>query len=191
MDARTAYQGVHMLEGVIQRGTATTLRDLNLPLFGKTGTTTGPTNVWFCGGSADIVGGVYMGYDQPRPLGHYAQGGTFAAPIIKQFIQESRARWGHTPFIAPPGIRMVRIDRASGQRVFEGAPDGDPKASVIWEAFKPETEPQRATHQDQLAARRQDMLDAIRRGIDARNGVKPQVEEVVPEDFAAEQGGVY
>ena len=72
----TAYQVVHMLEGVVQRGTATVLRDLNRPLFGKTGTTTGPTNVWFIGGSADIVGGVYIGYDQPRPMGGYAQGGT-------------------------------------------------------------------------------------------------------------------
>jgi penicillin-binding protein 1A len=75
MDARTAYQTVHMLEGVVQRGTAVVLRDLGLPLFGKTGTTTGPTNVWFMGGSPKIVGGVYIGYDQPKSLGGYAQGG--------------------------------------------------------------------------------------------------------------------
>jgi penicillin-binding protein 1A len=64
-----------MLEGVVQRGTAVVLRDLGLPLFGKTGTTTGPTNVWFMGGSPKIVGGVYIGYDQPKSLGGYAQGG--------------------------------------------------------------------------------------------------------------------
>ncbi|HEY6870285.1 MAG TPA: transglycosylase domain-containing protein, partial [Novosphingobium sp.] len=90
LDARTAYQVVHMLEGVVQRGTATVLRDLGLPLFGKTGTTSGPTNVWFMGGSPDIVGGVYMGYDQPHSLGGYAQGGTFAAPIFKQFVLASK-----------------------------------------------------------------------------------------------------
>ena len=61
MDPRTAYQVVHMLEGVVVRGTALTLADLNLPLFGKTGTTSGPTNVWFAGGSPDIVSALYLG----------------------------------------------------------------------------------------------------------------------------------
>ncbi len=69
LDPRTAYQVVHMLEGVVQRGTAVRLRDLDLPLFGKTGTTSGPTNAWFIGGSADMVAGVYVGFDQPRNLG--------------------------------------------------------------------------------------------------------------------------
>ena len=53
MDPRTAFQVVHMLQGVVQRGTAVRLRALNLPIFGKTGTTTGPTNAWFMGGSPD------------------------------------------------------------------------------------------------------------------------------------------
>ncbi|HWV12393.1 MAG TPA: transglycosylase domain-containing protein, partial [Sphingobium sp.] len=60
MNPMTAYQVVHITEGVIQRGTATVLADLKRPLFGKTGTTNGPTNVWFVGGSPDIVAGVYM-----------------------------------------------------------------------------------------------------------------------------------
>src|SRR5690606_19091373 len=68
LDPRTSFQVVHMLEGVVQRGTATRLRDLDMPLFGKTGTTTGPTNAWFVGGSPDIVAGVYLGFDQPRNL---------------------------------------------------------------------------------------------------------------------------
>src|SRR5690606_11740875 len=54
IDPRTAYQVVHMMEGVVQRGTAVRLRSLGLPLAGKTGTTTGPTNAWFVGGSPDI-----------------------------------------------------------------------------------------------------------------------------------------
>ncbi|MBU6266352.1 MAG: transglycosylase domain-containing protein [Sphingomonadales bacterium] len=191
MDSRTAYQVVHMLEGVIIRGTAVVLRDLNLPLFGKTGTTTGPTNVWFMGGSANIVGGMYMGYDQPRSLGGYAQGGTFAAPIMKQFITESRDRWDHTPFIAPAGVRLVRIDRASGQRVFSGAPSDEAKAEVIWEAFKPETEPQRPSRQEQVTAKRQELLDQIRRGVEGVGADAVPREDAAPGDFAAEQGGVY
>jgi penicillin-binding protein 1A len=192
MDPRTAYQVIHMLEGVVTRGTAVALRDLNLPLFGKTGTTTGPTNVWFCGGSPNLVGGVYIGYDVPRSLGGYAQGGTFAAPIMKQFIQSTRDRWSHTPFVAPPGIRMVKIDRTSGQRVFDGGePSSDPKAGVIWEAFKPETEPQRASRQVQLDARRGELLDDIRRALAGKSAGKAAEGDAAQQNFAADQGGVY
>jgi penicillin-binding protein 1A len=147
MDPMTAYQMVHILEGVIQRGTAQNLRDLNRPIFGKTGTSTGPTNVWFIGGSADIVAGVYMGFDQPRPMGGYAQGGTLAAPIFKQFAQVAFKDMPVVPFRAPAGIRMVRIDRRSGRKVYGAWPSSEPKAPVIWEAFKPESEPRRSVRQ--------------------------------------------
>jgi penicillin-binding protein 1A len=153
MDPLTAYQVVHILEGVVQRGTAQTLRDLNRPLFGKTGTTTGPTNVWFVGGSPDLVGGVYLGYDQPRPLGGATQGGTVAAPIFKQFAQKAFKDAPIVPFRAPPGIRMVRIDRASGRKVFGAWPTAEPKAAVIWEAFKPESEPRRTIRKDEIVKR--------------------------------------
>lgn len=168
MDPRTAYQTVHMLEGVITRGTAVTLRDLNIPLFGKTGTTTGPTNVWFVGGSPDIVAGVYLGYDKPRSLGGYAQGGSIAAPIFKQMVQLSRNRWNSQPFIAPPNVHLVKIDRISGKRVFGGTPGDDPKSSLIWEAFKADTEAKRATRQEELTAARDALLASIRKGAQAK-----------------------
>ena len=196
LDPRTAYQVVHMLEGVIIRGTGIALHDLGLPLFGKTGTTSGPTNVWFVGGTSKIVAGVYLGYDQPKPLGGYVQGATYAVPMFKQFVQETMGRWDHDPFLAPGGVRMVKIDRISGQRVFSGTPSDDAKAPIIWEAFKPETEPQRPTRESQLAAKRQDLLDAISRGFAARNpvvrsAVPSETDNLPPEDFAAQQGGVY
>src|SRR3954452_22993675 len=142
VDPMAAFQMVHIMEGVIQRGTATVLRDLNRPLFGKTGTTNGPTNVWFVGGTPDIVAGVYLGYDQPRSLGGYAQGGRISAPIWKQWALTALKNQSKVPFVAPPGIRWVRIDRASGKPVFGAFPtsDNDPKAGVIWEAFQPQTE---------------------------------------------------
>jgi len=150
VDPQTAYQVVHMLEGVVQRGTATSLRDLNRPLFGKTGTTTGPTNVWFVGGSQQIVAGVYMGFDQPRPMGGYAQGGTLAAPIFRQFARTAFEGMPVIPFRAPQGIRMVPIDRRSGRRAFGIWPGTDPRAAVIWEAFKPESEPRRTASREEL-----------------------------------------
>jgi penicillin-binding protein 1A len=156
LDPMAAFQMVHIMEGVIQRGTATVLRDLNRPMFGKTGTTSGPTNVWFVGGTPEIVSGVYMGYDQPRSLGGYAQGGRVAAPIFKQFAQTAFAGRPKIPFVAPPGIRWVRVDRASGRRVYGTFPTTeDPKSQVIWEAFQPQTEPRRSfrrSHGDEVAA---------------------------------------
>jgi penicillin-binding protein 1A len=145
---------VHMLEGVVQRGTATILRDLDRPIFGKTGTSSGPTNVWFVGGTPNVVAGVYLGYDQPRNMGGYAQGGSLAAPIFKQFAREAFAGTVALPFTAPNGVRLVRIDRKSGKRVYGSWPeDDDPKGAVIWEAFKAETEPKRSIRQDELTAR--------------------------------------
>jgi penicillin-binding protein 1A len=145
IDPMAAFQMVHVLTGVVERGTATTLRSLDRPLFGKTGTTSGPTNVWFVGGSPDVVAGVYIGYDQPRPMGHGAQGGRIAAPIFKQWAQVALKDYPKTPFVAPAGIRWVRIDRGSGKRAFGVFPTReDPKSSVIWEAFQPQTEPRRS-----------------------------------------------
>jgi penicillin-binding protein 1A len=143
MDPRTAFQVVHMLEGVVQRGTATRLRDLDRPIMGKTGTTSGPTDAWFVGGTPDLVAGLYVGYDTPRNLGGWVQGGNLAAPIWKSFAQAAFKDAPALPFQAPGGIRMVRVDRMSGKRVFGVWPTEQAKAAVIWEAFKPESEPRR------------------------------------------------
>jgi penicillin-binding protein 1A len=181
VDPMTAFQIVHMLEGVVQRGTATVLRDLGRPLFGKTGTTSGPTNVWFVGGSQDVVAAVYVGYDQPRPMGHWAQGGRIAAPIFRQFAQSAFEGMPVVPFRAPPGIRMVRIDRRSGQRVFGEWPGTDPRAGVIWEAFKPESEPRRTVARDQMefAQRAPQRRAAVQSGATRDS------------DFLQREGGIY
>jgi penicillin-binding protein 1A len=145
LDAMSAYQMVHITEGVIQRGTATQLRDLNRPIFGKTGTNSGPTDVWFIGGTPQMIAGLYLGYDTPRSLGGYAQGGTVAVPVFKEWALKAYDGLPPLPFRAPPGIRMVRIDRASGRQVYGTFPtDSDPKPAVIWEAFKPQSEARRA-----------------------------------------------
>ena len=184
MDPMTAFQLVHMLEGVVQRGTATILRDLDRPLFGKTGTSTGPTNVWFVGGSAQVVAGVYMGFDRPRPMGGYAQGGTLAAPIFRQFARAAFEGMPVVPFRAPAGIRMVRIDRRSGERVFGAWPGRDPRAAVIWEAFKPESEPRRTVRRDEPAP---ETRARPRRTAPAAQ----QSAEQDDDDFLQREGGIY
>jgi penicillin-binding protein 1A len=196
MDPVTAYQVVHMLEGVVQRGTATILRDLDRPLFGKTGTTSGPTNVWFVGGSPQMVAGVYLGYDQPRNMGGYAQGGSLAAPIFKQFARNAMVGMPKTPFVAPNGVRLVRIDRKSGKRVFGSWPGDDPKSAVIWEAFKAETEPKRSIRQEELAARGdkpKKKTAAKSDGGSSSNGASqgPSAGTKRDQEFIQQDGGIY
>ena len=83
----TAYQITSMMEGVVQRGTATVLRDVGKPIAGKTGTTNEEKDVWFIGFSPDIVCGVYMGYDKPRHIAQLATGGHLAAPVVRDFLR--------------------------------------------------------------------------------------------------------
>ncbi len=194
MDAGTAFQTMHMLTGVVIRGTATTLKDLGMPLFGKTGTTSGPKDVWFVGGSQQYVAGVYLGFDKPRSLGGYAQGGRIAAPIFKDMVQKTRSRWEARPFVAPAGIRMVRIDRISGKQVTGVEPGDDEKSAIIWEAFKPNTEPQRWTKADDFAAKRDALIAQIRNsraGPAAKASHDDDAKPAETKDFAEEQGGVY
>ena len=186
LEPQAAYQMVHIMEGVVERGTATVLRDLNRPLFGKTGTTSGPTNVWFVGGTPDVVAGVYLGYDRPRPMGGYAQGGRIAAPVFKQFAQIALKDAPKLPFVAPSGIRMVRVDRVTGKRVFGTFPvTEDPKSSVIWEAFQPETEPRRSFRREAAT----ELADAATKPRTARP--RPARPKPPAEDFLQRQGGIY
>jgi penicillin-binding protein 1A len=147
IDPLTAFQMVRITEGVVTRGTGVALRDMNRPMMGKTGTNNGPTSVWFIGGIPQMIAGLYVGYDNPRPLGHYAQGATIAVPVFKQFAQKAFADIPKQAFRAPAGIRWQRIDRATGRPVYGGWPSDDPLSPVIWEAFKPESETiHRITH---------------------------------------------
>jgi penicillin-binding protein 1A len=193
LDAQAAYQMVHIMEGVIERGTATVLRDLDRPMFGKTGTTSGPTNVWFIGGTPEVVAGVYIGYDQPRPMGHGAQGGRVAAPIFKQFAQVAFKDLPKIPFVAPPGIRMVRVDRATGKRVFGVFPTiVDPKSSVIWEAFQPETEPRRSFRRSvELAKAQVDGEGRVAARPARRAGPAKPRSPADSSEFLQRQGGIY
>lgn len=188
MDARTAFQVMHMLRGAVSRGTATVLNPLGLPLFGKTGTTTGPKDVWFIGGTQAMIAGAYVGFDQPRNMGGYAYGGTIAAPIIKSLIEKTRDKWSDLPAVAPAGVRMVRVDRRSGKRVFEGWPTDDPRSAIIWEAFKPDTEPERYTRQDAIAAKRNEILALIRAG--RQNAESAVIDAPADETVEYEEGGI-
>jgi len=135
IDPITAYQMTSILEGVVQRGTGAAAASLRRPLGGKTGTTNDFTDAWFLGFSPDLVVGTYIGFDQPRTLGRGETGGRNSVPIFKEFVGEALAGKPAVPFRVPPGVRMVRVNRETGQL----ARPGDSKA--LMEAFKPGTEP--------------------------------------------------
>ena len=135
LDPMTAYQITSMMEGVVQRGTATTLAELGHPIAGKTGTTNDSRDAWFVGYTPDLVVGLYVGYDQPRTLGNGATGGGLAAPIYKEFMAEVLKDKTPVAFRVPEGMQQIAINRQTGMRANQG------EGGVIMEAFKPGTGP--------------------------------------------------
>ncbi|HTE99844.1 MAG TPA: penicillin-binding protein 1A [Bradyrhizobium sp.] len=136
LDVTTAYQITSMMEGVVQGGTATVMREVGKPIAGKTGTTTDAKDLWFVGFSPDLVVGLYLGYDKPRSLGRSAQGGHTAGPIARDFMKFALADKPAIPFRMPAGIKLIRVDPKTGMR----AGPGDSGRTIL-EAFKPGTAP--------------------------------------------------
>ncbi|TPQ41192.1 penicillin-binding protein [Bradyrhizobium guangdongense] len=138
LDAMTAYQITELLEGVVQAGTATVIKEVGKPIAGKTGTTNEAKDAWFVGYSPDIAVGVYMGFDKPRPLGrgNAATGGHLAAPIVRDFLKLALADKQAVPFKVPAGIKLIRVVSKTGMRAGPGETGG-----TILEAFKPGTAP--------------------------------------------------
>jgi len=135
IDPGTAYQMVSILQGVVERGTGTAVKAVGKPLAGKTGTTNDYQDNWFVGFAPDLAVGVYVGFDNPESLGEKETGGHNAAPIFRDFMIEALKDKPATPFRIPPGLRLVRVNPATGRQ----AEPGD--KTVIFEAFKPGTEP--------------------------------------------------
>jgi penicillin-binding protein 1A len=137
LDPRTAFQMVSIMEGVIERGTGTKIRELYLdeplpPLAGKTGTTNDYRDAWFVGFSPDLAVGVFVGFDMPQTLGNGEGGGNVAAPIFGRFMKDALVTEDVVPFRAPSGIRLVRVNARTGRPASSGEPN------TILEAFKAE-----------------------------------------------------
>jgi penicillin-binding protein 1A len=133
LDPLTAYQITSIMEGVIQRGTGQSIKEVGKHLAGKTGTTNEAKDLWFVGYSPDLAVGVFMGYDQPRSLGDSAQAAQYTAPIFRDFMKMALKDKPDVPFRVPPGIKLISVDVKSGMR--SNGP------GTILEAFKPGTAP--------------------------------------------------
>ena len=105
-----------ILEGVVQRGTGKKLRDLNLNIAGKTGTTNKNTDTWFIGFTSNLLVGVYVGSDNPSPLGKYETGSKTALPIFKDFIKKAVKKSDARPFKAAEDTILMVVDPKTGQK---------------------------------------------------------------------------
>ncbi len=112
----TAYQITSMLEGAVQRGTGKGLRDLNLDIAGKTGTTNKNTDTWFIGYTSKLIIGVYVGFDNPKSLGKKETGARTAMPIFKEFIKKTIKKEDARPFKVAENITLMVIDPKTGKK---------------------------------------------------------------------------
>ena len=128
--AETAYQMTSILEGTVQNGTGKNLKDLNLDLGGKTGTTNSNTDTWFVGFTSKLTIGVYVGSDNPKSLGRYETGAKTALPIFKNFVKSAIKKEDARPFKVADNIIMRVIDPITGKK-----PDNNTKSTII-EAYK-------------------------------------------------------
>ena len=130
-DPQSLYQMVSMLQGVVERGTGKQARVAGHTIAGKTGTTNDVKDVWFVGFSKNLIAGVYLGYDTPKPLGRGA-GSHMAARVFADFMRVALQDEKNQPFSVPDGMTFMRVNRRSG-----ASAASDPNGMIIQEVFKP------------------------------------------------------
>ena len=129
-DAQSLYQIVSILQGAVERGTGKQARVAGHTIAGKTGTTNQVKDVWFIGFSKNLIAGVYLGYDIPKPLGKGA-GSHMAARVFADFMNVALKNESNQPFPVPDGLTFMRVNRNSGISA-----SLDPDGVIINEAFK-------------------------------------------------------
>ncbi len=138
MDPITAYQITSMLQGVVQRGTATSASVLGRPVGGKTGTTNEYRSAWFVGFTPQIVAGIFVGFDDNRSLGEGETGTTAAVPIFTEFMMAATKDLPKTEFKAPKNAKFIMVRGI--REAFK--PGTEPKVAVSTDAYRPSEGPQ-------------------------------------------------
>ncbi|MEM7606692.1 MAG: PBP1A family penicillin-binding protein [Myxococcota bacterium] len=119
MSPAEAYVVTSMMESVFEEGTARRAR-LGRPAAGKTGTSNGARDAWFVGYTANFAAGVWVGFDDNRPLGRREGGSRSALPIWVEVIQAAEGNTAVTDFARPSGVVTRLIDPATGLLAYEG-----------------------------------------------------------------------
>jgi penicillin-binding protein 1A len=139
IDPATAYLITNMMESVIQEGTGRRVRSIGRPAAGKTGTTNDLHDAWFAGFTPDFVTGVWVGYDQEKPLGRRETGSKAASPIWLEYMKAAHADRPVRDFPVPPGVVFSKVDAETGLLPSPAT------ENVIFECFKEGTVPTRQT----------------------------------------------
>jgi penicillin-binding protein 1A len=109
-----AYMVTSLLRSVVEEGTATTAQNLHRPTVGKTGTSNEARDTWFVGYTAQTVAGVWVGFDDHRPLGRREEGARSALPVFIDVVRTAEGDRGAAGFPLPVGIDLARIDPRTG-----------------------------------------------------------------------------
>ncbi|MBU4524494.1 MAG: PBP1A family penicillin-binding protein [Desulfomicrobium sp.] len=121
MPAETAYIISNLLQEAVQDGTGARAKVLGRPVAGKTGTTNDEQDAWFMGFSPYLLTGVWVGYDQIKPMGKFETGARAALPIWLDYRTKVEPAYPIEDFQIPPGIVMARVDARSGRLAGPGA----------------------------------------------------------------------
>ncbi len=137
IDPGVAFIMDTILRDVVRRGTATKALALNRSdVAGKTGTTNGPTDVWFSGYSGGIVTTTWVGFDQYQQLGRQEYASTLALPIWIDYMRGALAEVPERQFRQPQNVVSLRIDPHTGLRAYTGQTD------AVFEYFTTDSAPQ-------------------------------------------------
>jgi len=145
MTPAEAYVLTDMMTSVVDHGTARRARQLRRPLAGKTGTSNEARDAWFVGFSPELAAGVWVGFDDRRPLGRRESGARTALPIWMGLMEAAHEDRPRAEFPMPSGVTTARIDPATGLLAYEGQED------AIEEVFLEDTAPtEHATPPDEV-----------------------------------------
>ncbi len=115
-----AYVVTQMLTSVVREGTAGAAQSLGRPVAGKTGTSNRARDAWFVGYTPDHVAGVWVGFDDGRPLGRRENGGRSALPICIDLFRAAEPKPTGARFAMPSGVTTALVDPESGLLAYEG-----------------------------------------------------------------------
>lgn len=153
LSPETAYLAVRLMQEVIRSGTGRSASVLGPNVAGKTGTTNENTDAWFIGFTPDLVAGVWVGFDTPRPIGSHEAAASVALPIWIRFMGQALAWYPDREFPVPPGITFARVDPAAGKTLPPGSPEGlvlPFRMGTVPEGIAKEPPPARRGVQDDL-----------------------------------------
>ena len=135
ISSETAYVMTDLLKAVINEGTGWRSKPLKKPAAGKTGTTNDLRDAWFVGYTPSMVTGVWVGYDDRKPMNHQETGSRAANPIWLYFMTEAVKNRPSEDFPVPEGVVLGKIDAKTGLLA------GPHSEKTLTQAFKAGQEP--------------------------------------------------